>query len=103
MKQIKELDFLNEIDLENLKITVPVCIPTYKNREEKSKVNIIRKLDSLKDTEIYLFLYADDYIASGYDKLNLNKPNIHLVLAAPFMVLVRWCMKVTSGRSGASK
>jgi len=79
MKQIKELDFLNDIDLENLKITVPVCIPTYKNREEKSKVNIIRKLDSLKNTEIYLFLYADDYIASGYDKLNLNKPNIHLV------------------------
>ncbi|MCQ2975053.1 MAG: hypothetical protein MJ211_09600 [Bacteroidales bacterium] len=74
-----EFNFLNKLKIDELKITAPICIPTYKNRAEKSKTCIIRKLDALKDAEIYLFLYEDDYIASGYDKLDLNKPNIHLV------------------------
>lgn len=75
-----KFDFLKDLDISSLKITAPICIPTYKNRSEKSKSCIIRKLDALKDAQIYLFLYQDDYKESGYDKLKLeDKSNIHLV------------------------
>ena len=46
---------------------LPVCIPSYKNRE------ITKKLFSQLSTfdDVYLFVYDFDYKESGYDKLEL--------------------------------
>lgn len=78
MKKSDAFEFIRQYDLnkENMKVNIPICIPSYKNR----KGNIIQKLDVLKDMPIYLFLYEDDYEVSGYSNLNLeDKPNVHII------------------------
>lgn len=79
MKKSSAYDFIKIYDQNktNMKVNIPICIPSYKNR----KNNIIQKLSVLKDMEVYLFLYEDDYVISGYDKLKLEeKPNVHIIL-----------------------
>jgi hypothetical protein len=72
----KELETLNYIkdNWKNLEPSIPVVIPSYKNREG----SIIRHLEDLSNNDIYVFVYENDYTESGYDKFD-NKPNIHFV------------------------
>lgn len=72
----EELEVMNYIkdNLNKLEPTIPVVIPSYKNRE----FTIIRHLEDLSNNDIYVFVYENDYTESGYDKFD-NKPNIHFV------------------------
>lgn len=72
----KELEILNYIkdNYSNLEPTIPIVIPSYKNREG----TIIRHLEDLGNSEIYIFVYEDDYTKSGYNDYD-NKPNVHFI------------------------
>ena len=48
-------------------LTIPLAIPSYKNRQSC----ILRKPEFLPKTSIYVFVYDDDFTASGYDRLTL--------------------------------
>jgi hypothetical protein len=56
------------------KMTIPLAIPSYKNR----KTCILRTPEALPDTDVYVFVYDDDFVNSGYDKLAVP-PNVKFV------------------------
>ncbi len=71
-----ELDTLNYIkeNLNTLEPTIPIVIPSYKNRKDC----IVKTLDKVSKNDIYVFVYEDDYVESGYDVFD-NKPNVHFI------------------------
>ena len=71
-----ELDTLNYIkeNLNSLEPTIPIVIPSYKNRKDC----IVKTLDKVSKNDIYVFVYEDDYVESGYDVFD-NKPNVHFI------------------------
>ena len=71
-----ELDALNYIkeNLNTLEPTIPIVIPSYKNRKDC----IVKTLDKVSKNDIYVFVYENDYIESGYDVFD-NKPNVHFI------------------------
>lgn len=72
----KEIEIMNYIkdNYSNLEPTIPIVIPSYKNREG----TIIRHLEDLGNSEIYIFVYEDDYTKSGYNEYD-NKSNVHFI------------------------
>ncbi len=71
-EELKELEYYNNWNNES-----PVCsivIPSYKLRSH----SWVRKLNEISDNDIYVFVYDDDYVKSGYDKLKVNN-NVHFV------------------------
>lgn len=72
----KEIEILNYIKDNYLTMepTIPIVIPSYKNRNGC----IVQNLDLLSNNDIYVFVYENDYIESGYDKYD-NKSNVHFV------------------------
>lgn len=71
-----ELDTLNYIkeNLNSLEPTIPIVIPSYKNRKDC----IVKTLNKVSKNDIYVFVYEDDYVESGYDVFD-NKPNVHFI------------------------
>lgn len=61
-------------NLNKLEPTIPVVIPSYKNRKDC----IVKTLDKVSKNDIYVFVYENDYIESGYDVFD-NKPNVHFI------------------------
>lgn len=71
-----ELDTLNYIkeNLNSLEPTIPIVIPSYKNRKDC----IVKTLNKVSKNDIYVFVYEDDYVESGYGVFD-NKPNVHFI------------------------
>lgn len=61
-------------NLTKLEPTIPVVIPSYKNRKDC----IVKTLDKVSKNDIYVFVYENDYIESGYSVFD-NKPNVHFI------------------------
>ena len=58
----------------SLKLEYPVCVPSYKFRDEAWLVHNLDKLD----TTVYLFVYEDDYVTSGYNEFQWSN-NVTIV------------------------
>ena len=63
-KQIELMKYVQD-NLETLKPTIPIVIPSYKNREGC----LARRLKELFGCNVYVFVYADDYMDSHYDEV----------------------------------
>lgn len=63
-KQIELMKYVQD-NLETLKPTIPIVIPSYKNREGC----LARRLKELSGCNVYVFVYADDYRDSHYDEV----------------------------------
>ena len=71
-EELKELESYN--NWKNESPVCPIVIPSYKLRSN----SWIRKLNEISDNDIYVFVYDDDFVESGYDKLKVND-NVHFV------------------------
>ena len=71
-EELEELETYNNWNNESP--VCPIVIPSYKLRAH----SWIRKLNEISDNDIYVFVYDDDYVKSGYDKLKVNN-NVHFV------------------------
>ena len=71
-EELKELESYN--NCKNESPICPIVIPSYKLRSH----SWVRKLNEISDNDIYVFVYDDDYVKSGYDKLKVNN-NVHFV------------------------
>lgn len=71
-EELKELETYN--NWKNESPICPIVIPSYKLRAH----SWVRKLNEISDNDIYVFVYDDDYVKSGYDKLKVNN-NVHFV------------------------
>lgn len=71
-EELKELESYN--NWKNESPVCPIVIPSYKLRSN----SWVRKLNEISDNDIYVFVYDDDYVKSGYDKLKVND-NVHFV------------------------
>ena len=71
-EELEELETYN--NWKNESPICPIVIPSYKLRSH----SWIRKLNEISDNDIYVFVYDDDYVKSGYDKLKVNN-NVHFV------------------------
>ena len=71
-EELKELESYN--NWKNESPICPIVIPSYKLRSH----SWVRKLNEISDNDIYVFVYDDDYIKSGYDKLKVND-NVHFI------------------------
>lgn len=71
-EELEELESYN--NWKNESPVCPIVIPSYKLRSH----SWIRKLNEISDNDIYVFVYDDDYVKSGYDKLKVND-NVHFV------------------------
>lgn len=71
-EELEELESYN--NWKNESPVCPIVIPSYKLR----KHSWVRKLNEISDNDIYVFVYDDDFVESGYDKLKVND-NVHFV------------------------
>ena len=71
-EELEELESYN--NWKNESPVCPIVIPSYKLRSH----SWIHKLNEISDNDIYVFVYDDDYVKSGYDKLKVNN-NVHFV------------------------
>ena len=71
-EDLKELETYN--NWKNESPICPIVIPSYKLRSH----SWVRKLNEISDNDIYVFVYDDDFVISGYDKLKVNN-NVHFV------------------------
>ena len=78
MKDLRNIncDIANKIIEESTKedLTIPVCVPSYKFRKNAWLVHNFDKLN----TDVYLFLYDDDFIKSGYSEFQFPK-NVKII------------------------
>lgn len=81
----KELEIMNYIkdNYSNLEPTIPIVIPSYKNREG----TIIRHLEDLGNSEIYIFVYEDDYNKSGSFSYTINIKSHKVIIVILVIVL----------------
>ena len=71
-EELEELETYN--NWKNESPICPIVIPSYKLRSH----SWVRKLNEISDNDIYVFVYDDDFVKSGYDKLKVNN-NVHFV------------------------
>ena len=71
-EELKELETYN--NWKNESPVCPIVIPSYKLRSH----SWVNKLNEISDNDIYVFVYDDDFVKSGYDKLKVND-NVHFV------------------------
>lgn len=71
-QKIKELFALVEEKVE----LAPICVPSYKFRKE---ARILRSKEKFSCQKVYVFVYEDDYVESGYDRYENFQENVEFV------------------------